>query len=533
VDKREDDSPIEVAPIIAAPTLQVPGVLGSIVVGNSTVGNRAVRGAMILTAATYISVLLGIVARKWLAILLIPLQFGLIQTALSFVDLILSVASFSFSSAIINVRDNLIDEPLEYLKENIFLLTCYFGSVLSLAAIIIGAVFVKQLGGTIVLGLVSVYAVQRFITSLDTFYTQILERELDYSKISRITLVSNILLHVAAVGIALAGFGAWSIPVATLVAALFSYGMNSYFVRKQGMHAFHARPWKYFRPKTVQWLWRFGLRVLLNRLFESWLFKIDNMLVLWLLGSGMLGYYSQAFAIAQMPAIALAPIVARVSIATYAEIQHDLRRLEEAFAIINFYLIRLLVPAMIFVIVTSKDLVRVFLSSNWGEAAAPLAALAGFVITIPLFENAKMLLGARLKLKEISIVRGAQFVLLFVIVAAGGKMGLLFVGLAVSLVSIIGYLWIMVYVGREVSVRFRDVFAWPLLIGVFVLPLFAFVLNPLLSQRFAAGAMLGDSVVRILVLGFGVLVLSIGIEFLFRPDHFKHKLKAVRSRMSA
>ncbi len=110
-------------------------------------------------------------------------------------------------------------------------------------------------------------------------------------------------------------------------------------------------------------------------MFESWLFRIDNLAVAYFFGSFYLGYYAQAFTIALLPATAVAPIVARVSIATYAGIQHDRAMLERAFAITNFFLVRLMIPATIFIAFESKDIVRVFLSSNWGGVAEPLTAL--------------------------------------------------------------------------------------------------------------------------------------------------------------
>src|SRR4051812_22008024 len=112
----------------------------------ATVSRRAIRGAFLLTVSTYISLVVGIAARKWLAILLSPLEFGYALAALSAVNVIFSFASFSFSSAIINVRENLIKEPLEYLHENVFLLTFSLGALLSIVAIVLGALFPPQAG---------------------------------------------------------------------------------------------------------------------------------------------------------------------------------------------------------------------------------------------------------------------------------------------------------------------------------------------------------------------------------------------------
>jgi teichuronic acid exporter len=433
-----------------------------------TIGHRAVRGAVSLTIATYLSILLGIAARKWLAILLAPAIFGIIQASLSFVDLVFSFSAFSFSSAIINVRKNLVKEPLEYLNENIFILTLGLNVILAVAAMGIGVFFAKDLGGFVVLALIGVYTTQRVISAFDTFYTQMLERELDYKRVSMVSLAANITLHTASVLIALSGHGAWSIPVATLLSAMLSFVFDRHYSKVAGAHFLRPQWWKDYRPATAKWLMRFGTNVFFNRLFESWLFRVDNMLVLAFLGTATLGIYAQAFAIAQMPAMALAPIVARVSIATYASIQHDRTKLEEAFRITNFFLIRLLIPAALLIFFTSADIVRLFLSTSWSAGAAPLAALTGFVLTVPLFENSKMLLGAKLKLKEISYVRGAQLAALIVLILSIGNKNVTEVALIVSFVSVAGLLFIFYFVQKEVSLFAERIFLLPVLIGVAV-----------------------------------------------------------------
>ncbi len=425
------------------------------------IGRRAVRGAALLTGATYISLLLGIAARKAIALLLTPQDVGMYQAALSFVDLVVSFAAFSFTSAIINVRDNLVSEPLPHLKENVFLLTVVTNGFFTILAMALGLFSLSKVHGEILAAIVGIYAVQRFISSLDTFYTQILERELSYSKVSRVTLLVNILLHGSSVLFAFMGGGAWAIPLATILSTTFGYRLDRHYVKKSGLTTLRKQPWKYYDPGTARWLWKFGTKVLFNRVFESWLFKIDNLAVAYLFGSFYLGYYAQAFTIALLPATAVAPIVARVSIATYAGIQHDRNMLERAFAITNFFLVRLMIPATIFLTFESKDIVRVFLSSNWGGVSEPLTALAGLVLTVPLFENAKMILGATLKLTEISVIRGLQLLLLVILIAAFQWGGILYIALAVSFVNVVGYVGLLLYLKRIVDPHWREIFLLP------------------------------------------------------------------------
>jgi O-antigen/teichoic acid export membrane protein len=495
------------------------------------VGRRAVRGAALLTGATYISILLGIAARKALALLLTPEQVGVYQAALSFVDLIISFAAFSFTSAIINVRANLVTEPLPNLKENIFILTVAVNGFFAALAMALGLFSLPKTHGDILAGLIGLYAAQRFVSALDTFYTQVLERELSYSKVSRVTLIVNVVLHVSSVAFALTGGGAWAIPVATILSTLIGFVLDRHYAKQAGGELIRKNPWQYYDRGTARWLWRFGTKVLFNRVFESWLFRIDNLAVAFLFGSFYLGYYAQAFTIAMLPATAVAPIVARVSIATYAEVQHDKATLERAFAITNFFLVRLLVPAAIFIAVESKDLVRVFLSSNWGGVAEPLAALAGLVLTVPLFENAKMILGATLRLTEISVVRGLQLLLLIILIAVFQIGGILYVAYAVSAVNVLGYVGLMLYLQRIVSVRWSENFVLPIIIGIVVAILIGFAISPALSNALPTAIGLTIPVLRLIIFGMMTLSLCIGTEYILRPALYKARLSEVSSKL--
>ena len=495
-----------------------------------SVGRRAVRGAALLTGATYISILLGIAARKVIALVLTPEQVGLYQAALSFVDLVISFAAFSFTSAIINVRDNLVTEPLPHLKENVFILTIAVNGFFMLLAMALGLFSLSKVHGVILAALIGVYAVQRFISALDTFYTQILERELSYSKISRVTLVVNILLHSGSVAFALLGGGAWAIPLATIVSTVTGYILDRHYVREAGLPTLRKQPWKYYDKGTARWLWKFGTKVLFNRVFESWLFRIDNVLVAFLFGSFYLGYYAQAFSIALLPSTAVAPIVARVSIATYAEVQHDRVMLERAFAITNFFLVRLMVPAAIFILLESKDIVRVFLSSNWGGVVEPLMALTGLVLTVPLFENAKMILGATLKLTEISIVRGFQLLLLVILIGFFQWGGILYIALAVSFVNVLGYALLLLYLRGIIGLNLKENFLMPLLIGTVVALVVSFGIDPQISKWLPAAVTFENAAIRLIVFGILILVSCIGIEYLLRPKLYRERISTVKEK---
>jgi hypothetical protein len=231
-----------------------------------------------------------------------------------------------------------------------------------------------------------------------------------------------------------------------------------------------------------------------------------------------------------LPATAVAPIVARVSIATYAEVQHDKVMQERAFAITNFFLVRLVVPATIFVALESKDIVRVFLSSNWGGVAEPLTAFAGLVLTVPLFENAKMILGATLRLTEISVVRGLQLLALILLIAVFQWGGILYIAIAVSLVNVLGYGGLLLYLRKIVNPRWMENFQLPVIIGLVVTALVALVVEPSLTTLWPPGVGLRYPVIRLVLMGLLILSSCILLEYPFRAKLYRARFAEVASK---
>jgi hypothetical protein len=156
--------------------------------------------------------------------------------------------------------------------------------------------------------------------------------------------------------------------------------------------------------------------------------------------------------------------------------------------------------------------------------------MAGFVLFSPLFENGKMLLGARLKLKEITYVRVAQLVALIGLLVWFGSEGLWAIGLAVSMVTTLGYALLMLYVGKEVNLRAADVFRFPLLAGCALAgPLLLF--NMWMSPYLSAGSTIEVSLLRVVIFLIVLPAIMLGLEALIARDRLTRYISAVRSRM--
>jgi hypothetical protein len=141
-----------------------------------------------------------------------------------------------------------------------------------------------------------------------------------------------------------------------------------------------------------------------------------------------------------------------------------------------------------------------------------------------------MLLGARLKLKEISIVRALQLASLIGLLLAFGGSGLWAIGLAVSVVTLLGYALILLYVRREVGLRASEIYLFPLLAGtVLAYPLWLF--DSWFAQSMSPGSSIETSLARVGVYLVVLPLVLLGSEALVARERLMRYIAAVRSRM--
>ena len=87
----------------------------------------------------------------------------------------------------------------------------------------------------------------------------------------------------------------------------------------------------------------------------------DDALVGKLLGLNLLGYYTLAYTIANIPVTSLAGLIGKVSLPAYSIFNDDRQRLSDAFRRIFETTLMVLLPLTAMIIVLSEDFIRVFL----------------------------------------------------------------------------------------------------------------------------------------------------------------------------
>jgi len=140
-----------------------------------------------------------------------------------------------------------------------------------------------------------------------------LERELDYRRLSLAGALRAAVYHAAAMALALAGFGIWSLGLAFLVSVAVGTGILWAFA-----------PWRpgwHWDRASLRWLLRFGGPFQAQRLVHLAKDNVAPALGM-VYGAGAVGYLNFAGRLAALSA-APAALVNRISFAAYARVQDD------------------------------------------------------------------------------------------------------------------------------------------------------------------------------------------------------------------
>jgi O-antigen/teichoic acid export membrane protein len=184
-----------------------------------------------------------------------------------------------------------------------------------------------------------------------------------------------------AVGLALAGWGVWSLVAQSVAGAVFTAAL---MLPLSGFNPLSpaARPaWARLRE-----LARFSAPLTGYQILNFFSRNLDDVLIGRFLGAQALGYYGMAYRIMMFPLQKVSGIVGRVSFPTFASMGDDVARIRPVYLKSVQYIALLTFPLMAAVMVTAPELTRAAFGPQWAPVAPlvrvlALAGMAGAVGT--------------------------------------------------------------------------------------------------------------------------------------------------------
>jgi len=457
-----------------------------------SLAQRAVRGTAYILVSSYANMGLGIIYWMIMARLLDPDQVGIFTLSMFFFTLLDLRGKLGLDYAFIHrypTTDTLI-------ATHWTLQTAVSGITLLVTTVV--GVIAPRLGyPSAVTPIVIALAGTMLIEAAGTTARAALEKELVFARSTAVITGSLFLSYLAAIALAARGYAYWALVGQVAVnAALSSVGF------------WWAYRWLGHRPSMrfsfdraiARWMLRFGATLALGSLATVVLLQFDNFLVGTFIGTAALGYYAQAYKVAQWPTGLVTHIVARASLPTYAKLQADPVRLGKAFEMSLWLILSVASPIALAIFVSAPDFLILLYTDKWLPSAVLLRFLIGYSVLRPLLDDTGALFSALGRPKRITVVLVSQAVTL-ALVATPLTLALGAIGTAigVGIAFVVGIGLTYRFVSQTIPINLIRLFLPPVVAAIgsviFYLAVASFIdLNaiPLLFRVIVKGGMAGS-----------------------------------------
>lgn len=330
---------------------------------SSGMAAQSMRGMIWMFFGANAQAILQLVTLAILARFLTPEEFGLVGAGLI-------VAQFSEIVSFLGVGAALVRHPdigPHHVRTG-FTLSLLLG--LSLYVVLWGispfvAKFFRIAG---LAPLIRTLALMFPILGLSAVAESIMRRDLRFMPLAKIMAGSNGLYGIVAIGLAMAGTGAWALVAANIAR-----------VGYKTIHLLVIQP----HPKRLQIdrksakeLLHFGGGLTISRVLNYFAIQGDNIIVGRWLGAGALGIYGRAYSLMSTPTQLTGNILHQVLFSAMARVQDEPDRLRTAYRRgISFISISIM-PAGITLFVMAPEFISVLLGSKWLVAVLPFRILA-------------------------------------------------------------------------------------------------------------------------------------------------------------
>lgn len=199
-----------------------------------------------------------------------------------------------------------------------------------------------------------------------------LRRDLAFKSLAVRSLAASLGGGAVGIGMALSGYGVWSLVGQHLAAGLIGTVVL--------WRSTSWRPGLSFSFRHLRDLWAIGIFVTGVNLLNFLGLRIDTLLVGYFLGSEMLGYYFLAYRTLSVLLNVLAQTVSSVALSTFSRLQHDLQQMRTAMYTATQMTGLVAIPIFLGLSLTADVFVSALFGESWNASVDVLRVLALFGI---------------------------------------------------------------------------------------------------------------------------------------------------------
>jgi O-antigen/teichoic acid export membrane protein len=324
---------------------------------------RTIRGGLAKTCSQGTNFLLRLASLMILARLLDPKDFGLVGMVTAVIGIFSVFRDFGLSAATVQ-RKVVTEEQLSTL----FWINLLVGGILGLIALAVAPVVVKYYHEPRLLGITAALATGFLFNSAGVQHAALLERQMRFTTLSVIDVASLVTSSAVGVGMAMRGYGYWSL-VATAIISPLAYTVFVWL----------ATAWIPGRPHQkvgVRSMMRFGGTLTFSSLVMYVASNLEKVLLGRFWGVDAIGIYGRAYQLINIPTENLNSSAGAVAFAALSRVQNKPGQFRSYFLKGYSLVLSLTVPITFCCAVFADDIISVFLGAKWRGAIAIFRLLA-------------------------------------------------------------------------------------------------------------------------------------------------------------
>lgn len=337
---------------------------------------RVVRGGLAKVGAQGMNFAVRLGAIATLARFLSPRDFGLVGMVTAITGVLSLLRDFGLSAATVQ-RLHVTEEQVS----SFFWFNLLFGAILALCVIAIASPLARFYDEPRLLWVTIALAPAFIFNGAGVQHSAILQRQMRFTTLSVIDVVSLSLSSGVAIGMAAAGFEYWALVASAVCLPLVSTSC-----------LWIAARWVPGRPRRgvgLRSMVRFGGTISLLQIVTYVSSNVDKVLLGRYWGANVLGFYGRGYQLINIPTLLLNSAVGDVAFALLSRHQNDRVRLRNYFLKSYSMVVAMTVPLTVCAGVFAPDIVLVVLGPKW-RVVGPIARLLaptilGFGLSDPIF----------------------------------------------------------------------------------------------------------------------------------------------------
>jgi len=317
---------------------------------------RTLRGGLAKVCSQGTNFLLRVGSLMILARLLTPKDFGLVGMVTAVIGIFNVFKDFGLSTATVQ-RQNVTQEE----SSTLFWINILVGVVLGLVALGLGPFVAKFYHEPRLVGVTAVLASGFVFNAAGVQHSALLQRQMRFTTISMIDIIALFVSTSTGIGMALAGYGYWSLAATTVITPLV-YSIGVWIAAK----------WIPGRPRRhtgIGSILRFGGTLTANGIVMYIASNLEKVLLGRFWGVDAIGIYGRAYQLINIPTDNLNSSAGEVAFAALSRVQHQPSKLRSYFLKGYSLVVSLTLPITIACALFADSMILVFLGAKWKEAA--------------------------------------------------------------------------------------------------------------------------------------------------------------------